>query len=354
MTNRQSHWLSVYIVLLLISAVLTWFSQSSINAYWQQTYHQTSILEPLNRFSWWTKGAQLSQWFNQHYATAQEWVNGKNQQWREANPTQEPENPAADEEALAGRFASFNQAVQNWAKITNPNLEDSLVKNEPMEDNPKGDEFALRKGDVVFFAGDSLMQGVAPYVSQWLTEHHIHSINLSKQSTGLSYPSFFDWPKTIREQLKQNPNIKALLVFLGPNDPWDFPNPKNPAAKYLKFQSEEWETIYRSRINQIIDDAHQANVKVIWLGVPFMRQKRLESQMQYINGLIKDEVEKRATYIPMNTVLSGGNTSYQENLEIDGKMTKIRSKDGIHFTRSGVQFIAKYLRDYLPILEESK
>lgn len=65
---------------------------------------------------------------------------------------------------------------------------------------------AIRSGDKVFFAGDSLMQGVAPFVQKSLKQQYgIESANLSKQSTGLSYPSFFDWPKTIEETLKKHP-----------------------------------------------------------------------------------------------------------------------------------------------------
>ena len=77
-----------------------------------------------------------------------------------------------------------------------------------------------------------MMQGVAPFVERSLKKQYgIQSVNLSKQSTGLSYPKFFDWPNTIEQTLKQQTDIRLLVVFLGPNDPWDFPKGK----KYLKF-----------------------------------------------------------------------------------------------------------------------
>ena len=68
------------------------------------------------------------------------------------------------------------------------------------------------------------MQGVAPHVQKWLSETYgIKTINLSKQSTGLTYPGFFNWPQTIGNTLATNPQIKILVMFLGPNDPWDIP-----------------------------------------------------------------------------------------------------------------------------------
>ena len=56
------------------------------------------------------------------------------------------------------------------------------------------------------------MQGVAPFVQKHLKqEYGVQSVNLSKQSTGLSYPNFFDWPKTIEQTLPKEPDIAFWL-----------------------------------------------------------------------------------------------------------------------------------------------
>lgn len=113
------------------------------------------------------------------------------------------------------------------------------------------------------------MQGVAPFVQKHLKqEYGVQSVNLSKQSTGLSYPNFFDWPKTIEQTLQKEPDIRVLVVFLGPNDPWDFPMGK----KYLKFASPEWEAEYLNRVRRILDAASAHDVQVIWLGIPYMKK----------------------------------------------------------------------------------
>src|SRR5690606_4259438 len=63
----------------------------------------------------------------------------------------------------------------------------------------------LQAGDEVFFAGDSLMQGVAPHLANTLLKRfNIKSINLSRQSTGLAYPGFFNWPQTIQSTLESH------------------------------------------------------------------------------------------------------------------------------------------------------
>src|SRR5699024_523915 len=55
-------------------------------------------------------------------------------------------------------------------------------------------ELVVTAGDKLFFVGDSLMQGVAPRVKQSLYKsENIDGIDLSKQSTGLAYPKFYNW-----------------------------------------------------------------------------------------------------------------------------------------------------------------
>ena len=57
----MKRFISLFASLLVCTFGAAWFSQDSINAYWQQTYHQASPLEPLSEYEWWRTGAQLQQ-----------------------------------------------------------------------------------------------------------------------------------------------------------------------------------------------------------------------------------------------------------------------------------------------------
>ena len=284
--------LSLIFSFTLAAASVTWFSQDSINAYWQQTYHQTSPLEALAPYAEWTAGAKWQQVANEQLGSLKNWIATQNEQL--------PVN-------IAARLAAQRQAEQARAAA-------AQAKQRQPEKPIAPQKAVLRQGDVVFFTGDSLMQGVAPFVQQDLKRQYgIASINLSKQSTGLSYPNFFDWPLTIEQTFKENPNIRLMVMFLGANDPWDFPNPKGGA--YLKFQSPEWEAEYLNRINRILDAAKQHNAQVIWLGVPYMKKKKLDDQMRYLDQLFAKQ--------------------------IGGKIVRYRSKDGIHFSIEGQKLLAQ-------------
>ena len=142
-------------------------------------------------------------------------------------------------------------------------------------------QVSLNSADEVFLVGDSMMQGVAPHLSNTLLKRHgIRTTNLSRQSTGLAYPGFFDWPRTVEKTLREHPRIRLMVVFLGPNDPWDMPQGKG--KPFLRFRSPAWEQAYRQRIDAVLGHAREHGVQVIWVGPPNMRQDRLSTAMAYL------------------------------------------------------------------------
>ncbi len=198
----------------------------------------------------------------------------------------------------------------------------------------------LTENDKVFFAGDSLMQGVAPYVKKMLfKQYKIESIDLSKQSTGLAYPKAFNWPKTISDNLITDPSIKLLVVFLGPNDPWDFP--VKGYLKYVKFKSPIWEEEYRMRIAAILNSAYEHDVQVLWLAAPCMRKPKLNDGMVYLNMLYQSEIEKvQQHFLTTNQLLGCTYENFTSFVESDKGKIKVRVDDGVHFTSTGQKILA--------------
>ncbi|OCG36501.1 SGNH/GDSL hydrolase family protein [Gilliamella sp. Gris1-4] len=211
----------------------------------------------------------------------------------------------------------------------------------------------LTSNDKVFFAGDSLMQGIAPYVKKMLfKQYKIESLDLSKQSTGLAYPNAFNWPKTINDNLIADPSIKLLVVFLGANDPWDFP--VKGYSKYAKFKSELWEEQYRLRIVSILNSAIEHNVQVLWLAAPCMRKPKLNDGMIYLNNLYKSELEKFQQYfLTTNELLGCTYEKFSNFIETDKAKIKVRVDDGVHFTPTGQKILANAIMEKI-IYKESE
>ena len=319
----------VLLVFIITAGIALWLMQNSIIAYYQQTYHSNSILTKLKQYAWWQTGSHAGEALNNG-------VSQLNQSIKSAN--------LSTITAFNDNYAytdSYKAKLQQQLKLAQE--QHRLAQKKAAIENDMKAAFTLTATDEVFFAGDSLMQGVAPHVQKWLSEvYGIKTINLSKQSTGLTYPGFFNWPQTIANTLDNNPHIKILVMFLGPNDPWDIPDPHN-GSRFVSFASPQWESIYRGHIKTIMDSARQHQVTVLWLTPPDMRKQKLNEQMIYLRQITADEVSKNHGYVVDTRAMLGSNGDqfYDTVTQADGKKIKTRSSDGIHFTLSGQKIIAR-------------
>lgn len=334
---KKSHW-KVYAALLGAAGLSVWFSHQSINAYWQQTYHKASPLEPLNHFALWKMGAKAQNALNDLFTTS-----SSEEMANDVPPPSQSPNHTHSEDNPSGTLAETPTPTHATQPET-PNVDVA-----PANSNQQGEQAVwLNAGDKVMFVGDSIMQGIAPHLQRRLkSDYQIDSLNLSKQSTGLAYPKFFDWPSTIEQNLQKDPSIKLLVVLLGANDPWDFPNPQGGA--YLKFQSPEWNQEYLNRVNRIIQAAEKNQARIIWLGVPYMRRQDLDKGVRHLNQILGNElVNKSPTVIWLPTdMLLSDSEGYQDSMTIDGEVVRIRTKDGIHLNTAGQIFMSNYLSSYI-------
>ena len=319
----------VLLFFLITATISLWLMQNSVIAYYQQTYHSNSILTNMKQQTWWQTGSRAGETLNNGISRLNQYIKSANLNII----TTYNDNYAYTD--------SYKAKIQQQIKFAQEQHRHALKKAAKVK-NMKA-TFTLAAADKVFFAGDSLMQGVAPHVQKWLNDAYgIKTINLSKQSTGLTYPSFFNWPQTIGNTLATNPQIKILVMFLGPNDPWDIPDPHN-GSRFISFASPQWENIYRSRIKTIMDTARQHQVTVLWLTPPSMRKQKLNEQMIYLRQITADEVNKNQGYVMDTRTMLGGNGDefYDTVTQTDGKKIKTRSSDGIHFTVTGQKIIAQ-------------
>ncbi|MDE7255340.1 MAG: DUF459 domain-containing protein, partial [Helicobacter sp.] len=160
---------------------------------------------------------------------------------------------------------------------------------------------SLQKVDVVVLICDSLMQGVGMTLVSMLKKHGAIPINLSKQSTGLTYNHYFNWEKALSDALLEQP-ARYVIIMLGANDPWDMIDPENK-ARYIKFKTERWEEIYRARIQSLLTLAHEHGAQVFWYEAPYMKKEKLNEGILYLNTLYEDEAQKNdAVFLHSNDV----------------------------------------------------
>lgn len=253
-------------------------------------------------------------------------------------------------ETNAGVDAGSNAAAAATARVATP-AESALSASAPETPVPASPpaKITLHAGDTVFFVGDSMMQGVAPHVRKTLFKTHgIESLDLSKQSSGLAYTGFFNWPATVENTLASHPDIRLIVVFLGPNDPWDFPLVRG--QPFLRFKSAEWEAAYRDRIRAVLDSARQHQAHVMWLEVPAMKKDTLNQAMNYLNTLYASEVTQAGgQFVALNGLLGNEGGVYSAHAQVGERRLKVRIDDGIHFTVAGQRLIADSILDRIEV-----
>lgn len=334
-------------VLLLLALGLLWLMQGSLATYVQQQYHRPTLLAGMSRVPGWTAGKTLWQRLDAaHLAVRSAADNGSNglRSWLNGHIVLTPSYWARQrqEQIRIAREKAEQERLYRQALARDAALAEQIrVRN----------YLTLAAPGKVLFAGDSLMQAVAPPLQRSLrVEHGIDSINLSRQSTGLAYPSAFDWPQTIEDTLAGDDAIRLLVVMLGPNDPWDMPDPAHPGRTYLKFESAPWEAVYRARVARILAAAKAHDVSVLWIGAPGMKRAQLDAQMAWLMPVIRDEVTHHgAVFVDTRPLLSVPGQPWSDAIPVDGVMTKMRSGDGIHFSPAGQNFIAHHVQAMLTI-----
>jgi uncharacterized protein len=121
--------------------------------------------------------------------------------------------------------------------------------------------------------------------------------------------------------------------------------PVSPA----EFRSEEWETIYSRRIDDTIAALKSKGVPVIWVGLPPLRGGRSASDAAYLNELYRARAERTGVkYVDVWDGFvdeAGKYSNYGPDYE--GQVRRLRSSDGVFFTKVGAIKLARYVEQEL-------
>jgi len=201
----------------------------------------------------------------------------------------------------------------------------------------------------ILFAGDSMMQGVAPLVISQLKKQYPKALllDLSKQSTGLTVRRYFDWPTKIREETAKR-GIREVVIFLGPNDPWDITENK----QRFVFPSQEWENKYRERVVEVMQYAKDRQMRIVWIGLPGMRNERVRKGAAIQNRIFREECSRFGfQYLNTEDLFGAVDAPFTKYISDErNRQVLVRADDGTHFTRTGLRLLADRL---LPLLQGS-
>ena len=119
------------------------------------------------------------------------------------------------------------------------------------------------------------------------------------------------------------------------------PRHPGPIVSY-EFRSDQWAQAYKKRIDEMITVLKSKGAPVIWVGLPAIRGPRATSDISYLDDLYHAEADKLGiTYVDIwdGFVDEDGRYAVQ-GPDFEGQIRRLRTGDGVHFTKYGALKLA--------------
>jgi hypothetical protein len=111
------------------------------------------------------------------------------------------------------------------------------------------------------------------------------------------------------------------------------------------FHTDQWAGLYVKRVDAMIAALKSKGVPVIWVGLPAIRGTKATSDMSYLDGLYRERAERAGIiYVDIwdGFVDEDGDYAVQ-GPDFEGQIRRLRTADGVHFTKAGAVKIASYV-----------
>jgi hypothetical protein len=121
--------------------------------------------------------------------------------------------------------------------------------------------------------------------------------------------------------------------------------PKAVPRGVVEFRSERWEQVYGKRIDDTIAALKSRGVPVLWVGLPPIRGTKSTANVQYLNDLFRAHAEKAGiTYVDVWDGFVDETSKYTTfGPDFEGQTRRLRSGDGVHFTKAGSRKLAHFV-----------
>ena len=113
--------------------------------------------------------------------------------------------------------------------------------------------------------------------------------------------------------------------------------PGKRANGVIEFRTDQWAEIYSKRIDETIAALKSKGVPVFWVGLPSIRGTKSTADAVYLNDLYRARAERAGiVYIDIWDGFVDEAGKYSNfGPDYEGQMRRLRSSDGVFFTKSG-------------------
>jgi uncharacterized protein len=111
------------------------------------------------------------------------------------------------------------------------------------------------------------------------------------------------------------------------------------------FHTDQWAALYAKRIDAMIAALKSKGVPIIWVGLPAIRGTKATSDMSYLDEFYRARAERAGIiYVDIwNGFVDEDGDYAVQGPDFEGQIRRLRTADGVHFTKAGAVKIASYV-----------
>jgi hypothetical protein len=161
-------------------------------------------------------------------------------------------------------------------------------------------------------------------------------------------------PSVAKPAAKPDGATKAADPELPPDDAADnsdarpVTGPEKSAASpngLHEFREKRWVELYREKIDEMIGVLKSKGVPVLWVGLPVVRGPKATADTAFLDTLYRDAAGKAGiTYVDVwDGFVDEAGRFLQQGPDFEGQIRRLRSSDGVYFTKAGALKLAHYV-----------
>jgi uncharacterized protein len=119
---------------------------------------------------------------------------------------------------------------------------------------------------------------------------------------------------------------------------------RSPNGVY-EFREERWVELYNKKIEEMIGVLRSKGVPVLWVGLPVVRGPKATADTLFLDSLYRDAAGKAGiTYVDVwDGFVDEAGRFLQQGPDFEGQIRRLRSYDGVYFTKAGASKLAHYV-----------
>ena len=121
--------------------------------------------------------------------------------------------------------------------------------------------------------------------------------------------------------------------------------PRQPPSASYEFHTDKWAELYSNRIDDMIAALKTRGVPLILVGLPAIRGAKSTTDMSYLDELYRARADKAGiAYVDIWDGFVDDQGRYvQDGPDFEGQTRRLRTYDGVYFTKAGAEKLGHYV-----------